>query len=294
MTRWPTRFDSHVCATPSAPVAIEMAIMPSHEPRQQRRVALAGSPCRAPRAAGTARSCSSPAESAMSASTAAQPRPVGPEQRARCARCRWAGLHAAHRIAGIVDYFNYLGRGDRGVVGGRGDLVEDAGQAVGERRPREARARRRGARRRPRRRRSLGSVDACDERAGQRAPRRRARRASPSRPSRRRCRPGPKRSTAIAGSPQAIALDEHRAELLAHRGEHDGVGGARRSSGSVVVLVPAGEEDVARAGRARSRRRGARPPTRPGGRRRGRATRAAARARSRARAKARIEQRRCA
>ena len=29
MTRWPTRFDSHVWATPSAPVAIEMATMPA-------------------------------------------------------------------------------------------------------------------------------------------------------------------------------------------------------------------------------------------------------------------------
>ena len=29
MTRWPTRFDSHVWATPSAPVATEIATMPA-------------------------------------------------------------------------------------------------------------------------------------------------------------------------------------------------------------------------------------------------------------------------
>ena len=28
MTRWPTTFDSHVCPTPSTPVAIEIAIIP--------------------------------------------------------------------------------------------------------------------------------------------------------------------------------------------------------------------------------------------------------------------------
>ena len=68
MTRWPTRFDSHVCATPSTPVAIEIAIIPatSHVSSVVSRSGIAVS--------STARSRNgeimlSPAERPMSAST---------------------------------------------------------------------------------------------------------------------------------------------------------------------------------------------------------------------------------
>jgi hypothetical protein len=59
-------------------------------------------------------------------------------------------------------------------------------------------------------------------------------------------------STAIAGSPQAIALDQHLAELLAHRRQHDHV---------------AGGEDVRQLAGARASRRGRRPRRRGGDRR---------------------------
>ena len=40
ITRWPTRFDSHVCPTPRTPVDDRHADHPQHEPGQQRRVVL--------------------------------------------------------------------------------------------------------------------------------------------------------------------------------------------------------------------------------------------------------------
>ena len=92
---------------------------------------------------------------------------------------------------------------------------------------------------------------------------------------------GPVRSTAIGGS-RRPSPRRARAELLATDGEHERVGRAAEV-GQLVVVVPAGQEDVvARPARARPRPRDARPPTRPGGRRRARARRAAARSASRA------------
>ena len=145
--------------------------------------------------------------------------------------------------------------------------------SLGERRPGVALARRPRPPLAPRRRRSAGRLTAstsalaspCDV-VGLDQPARLA--------VRRRCRPGRSASTAIAGSPQAIALDEHLAELLAHRRQDDHVGRGQDVR-QLVVVVPAGEEDVAGADALDRVAAGARPPTRPGSRRRARAARGA-------------------
>src|SRR3954466_1319639 len=166
-------------------------------------------------------------------------------------------LSTAHQDTGLVDYFNYrvaataVSSSEAATTSAKSEHSRSASAGHAKRRITSRRAAA------PRRRRSSGWSIACASAPAIAA----SSSGSTSHPvwPGRTMSAGPKRSTATAGRPQAAdadggraaghAPDERRAELLAHRGEDHDVGGGEVLR-KLVVLVPAGEVDVARARRA--------------------------------------------
>ena len=182
-------------------------------------------------------------------------------------------LHGTHQDTGLVELLQLSGRGDRERRRRpRHHLGEQRAQAVRQCGPREAQQHV-AARGRAAAPALLGSSIACASAPASAA----SSSGSTSHPvwPGRTMSAGPKRSTATAGRPQA--MPSTRAEPNCSRTEaRTTTSAAAKYVGQLVVLVPAGEVHVARAGHRGSRRTGARPPTPPGSRRGGPARRAAA------------------
>ena len=172
----------------------------------------------------------SPALSAISART----EPSGLRYGAKSAPMRRSSVRSLTRPAALLGH---------ATVGDVGHLVEDAGQVLGQRRPREALA---GVAPGPAA--AAAPLDRIAERLDQRAGQR-GLVVGRDQPASRAVGDDVGRAEAVDGDrrqPAGHALDEHRPELLAHRGQDVDVG-RRQERRQLVVAVPAGEEDVARA-----------------------------------------------